>query len=111
MTASSCILPDTYETREAIYISPPMTIGKHEWCCVVYRHPAYGACTNYHWRRISPPGALDAYGPARWSPQNEWPRYNSDDTYSGLPRRLLVLWERYRPQIEAALASGKGGAS
>jgi hypothetical protein len=111
MTVTTCTLPDTYQTRQALYVSPSMTIGKHEWCCVVYRHGTYGACTDYHWRKIYPANLVAACGPARWTSEKGWPRYNGNDTYNGLPRRLRILWERHRPQIETALAFGRGGAS
>jgi hypothetical protein len=103
--------PPTYYINLALYISPPIVIGKHEWCCVVYRHSEYGACTDYHWRKVIPPSWKATFGPERWSPQKDWPHYDTNDTHGGLPRRLEKLYLRHRAEIEAALARGKGGAS
>jgi hypothetical protein len=111
MTQPPCTLPDTYYTQQALYISPPMVIGKHEWCCVVYRHSQYGACTDHHWRRLYPQSWAQGLPRERWRSQEHWPHYDTNDTYNGLPRRLQTLYLRHREQIEAALARGKGGAS
>lgn len=111
MTATSFTLPDTDQTREALYISPPMVIGKHEWCCVVYRHSQYGPCTDYHWRRLYPQCCMKDLPPDRWRSHKDWPRYDHNDTYDGLPRRLEKLYLRHREMIVAALAPEKGGAS
>ena len=111
MTQPPSTLPDTFQMREALYVSPSMAIGKHEWCCVVYRHPEYGACTDYHWRKIIPRSWEADFGPERWASQEDWPHYDTNDTYSGLPRRLEKLHLRHRDEIDAALARGKGGAS
>ena len=111
MTQPPPTLPDTYYTQQALYISPPLVIGKHEWRCVVYRHSQYGACTDYHWRKIIPPSWQADFGPGRWASQEDWPRYDTNDTYGGLPRSLRKLYLRHQTEIEAALARGKGGAS
>lgn len=111
MTEPSSVPHDTYYMNLALYISPPMIIGKHEWCCVVYRHAKYGACTEYHWRKLYPQSWAQGLPPDRWRSQENWPRHDTNDTYGGLPRSLQKLYLRHRQEIEAALARGKGGAS
>jgi hypothetical protein len=110
MTEAPGSLPDTYYMNLALYISPPMAIGKHEWCCVVYRHSQYGACTDYHWRKLYRESWVQGLPRDRWRPQEEWPRYATNDTYGGLPRSLEKLYLRHRQEIEGALARGKAGA-
>jgi hypothetical protein len=103
MTKASCVPPDTYYMNRALYISPPMLIGKHEWCCVVYRHDEYGACTDYHWRKIIPASWQATFGPERWASEESWPRYDTNDTYGGLPRRLKKI-------VSAPPRRDRGGA-
>lgn len=91
----------TYQENLAIYETPTMRIGKHEWKCVVYRHDIYGACTNYHWRN---PDNLDM---PDFQECRAWPNYDGNDTYNGLPRSLIKLYRKYEAEIEAALVTGK----
>jgi hypothetical protein len=75
----------TIYMSQAVYISPPMLIGKTEWCLVVYQHVSYRLCTDYHWRRSNHDD---------WMPSKKWPSYDGNDTHDGLPRTLLKLWKR-----------------
>lgn len=88
----------THEEQSAIYQSPFIKIGKHEWKCVVYRHQIHGACTSYHWRL---PGNA-------WQSEKQWPSYDHNDTYNGLPKSLSRLWRKYEVYIKNALCTGKG---
>lgn len=77
-----------------LYISPDYAIGKHRWRCVVYRHPTYGPCTHWEWRRFQ----ADP-----WRHHREWPRYDFNNTHYGLPRTLGHVYEAHKPEIFAAL--------
>jgi hypothetical protein len=81
---------------EIIYTSPERQIGKHRWRCQVYAHDSFGACTRYQW-----------WDGLRWRDDEQWPRYNSHDSNSGLPKSLEKLYRQYERDIFAALLKGK----
>lgn len=81
------------------YESPPMLIGhtyRFEWRVIVTESSWKPGTrvTAYQWR---PPGR------SQWRHSREWPSYDFNHTYYGLPRGLRKLWERYQSQIELAL--------
>ena len=82
------------------YRSPPRKIGKHEWRMVVYRarYPVGDrrAFIGYEWRRLD--------NPDRYRRDVDWPRYNSDDTYSGMPKTLSKIWKEHESERKEALA-------
>lgn len=81
------------------YETPEVTIGKHQWRCVV-KDGRWGIVTEYQFRLIPPPGQ-----PApTWTDGREWPTYNiNDGMYLGMPKSLTSLYEQYKEQIKAAL--------
>jgi hypothetical protein len=68
-----------------LHVSQPMLIGKHEWRLRIFNHPTYGPCTTFEWRRAGSDG---------WNPQRQWPSYDINHTYLGVPRGLDRLYDR-----------------
>ncbi|MEQ9448210.1 MAG: hypothetical protein RLN70_04780, partial [Rhodospirillaceae bacterium] len=68
------------------YSTNPMKLGNHEWRCLVVGFYRGGRCTKYQWRK--PACTIGDYTqPAgRWKNAQDWPSFNSDDTYHGLPK-------------------------
>ena len=94
--------------RTYLFESPSYRIGKKEWRAVVYDAEAYlgaTAFTDYEWRSpayIVRGQLLDA--PTPWAPSREWHSYDSNDgIYGGLPRRLRMIYERHKIEIQRAL--------
>jgi len=82
-----------------IYESPQMLIGRthqFEWRVIVTESRIIPGrrVTEYQWR---PPGL------SCWHGTREWPTYDFNHTYYGLPLGLRKLWERYQPEIQAVL--------
>lgn len=86
-----------------VYATPAARVGKHEWRCCVrpYRlmatslHPeATTLCTAWEFRRA---------GDSLWRSSKEWPTYDDHKYDDGLPKSLVKVWERHRPEIYAAL--------
>jgi hypothetical protein len=75
----------------ALYESCPMTIGKHEWRVIVTPSDFGGNCLEYQWRPSSKQGLPEAMR-LHWRSGKEWPRWNGNDTYCGLPRTLQKLY-------------------
>jgi hypothetical protein len=71
--------------NEALYASEPMIIGKHSWRMKIIRRQNGQTTTRYEF--------MDESG-CFWHDQKDWPRYNFNDTYLGLPRGLNKLYER-----------------
>jgi hypothetical protein len=76
-----------------------MESGKHQWRIVI---TAQGY-TEYQFR--SPPVRLRnfTYTEFTWHHYREWPGYDHNDTFDGLPRTLRKLWEVNRVTIERIL--------
>lgn len=95
-------------SRIYLYISPIHQIGKREWRAVVYDANGYlgaSAFTDFEWRF---PAFLGLDPPSEWKSITDHPRYNSNDgMYAGCPRTLRKLYERYKAEINQALAAGK----
>jgi hypothetical protein len=88
------VMPDakpeeTIPSYQALYTSPSMSIGQHEWRMLIERS-GRGAVTRYEFQDES--GAF-------WHRSQEWPRYDINDTYFGLPRGLAKLYEREQPAL------------
>lgn len=81
--------------------SEPMRIRNHEWRIIVFQTLSYGRCTRYQWRPVN---TLAGLPPARWRNDTDWPRYNSDDTYNGLPRSLMRLYKQNLNKVKKSLA-------
>ena len=73
---------------EYLYISNSMKIGKHFWRIVVEPSRYGGNCTEYQYNMAR------SNGLSVWLTETSWPRYNSNDTYNGIPKSLKRLWER-----------------
>lgn len=79
------------------YISPPIKIGNTHWRLVIKERAAHSnldeerkrLCTEYQWN-----------DEGRWLLGTEWPAYNINDTYLGMPRRLSKLYEREKATID-----------
>ena len=82
-------LEETVPSYQALYTSPSMTIGQHEWRMLIERS-GRGAVTRYEFQDES--GAF-------WHRSQEWPRYDINDTYLGLPLGLAKLYEREQPAL------------
>ena len=79
------------ESYQTLYVSPPMTIGKHAWRLFIER-AGRGKVTRYEFQDES--GCF-------WRRSQEWRGYDINDTYLGLPRGLAKLYERERPALVA----------
>jgi hypothetical protein len=77
-----------------LYESAPMQIGKHGWRAVVKPSPYGVYVIEYQWRTSSA---------AQWRTVTEWPRWNGNDTYCGLPKSLATLYRRNQQAIQHAL--------
>src|SRR5271165_7191841 len=86
----------TFESR-------PMLIGKHEWRVIVKPFYLGGNCTEYQWRSAPVPG-LPEYTQGHWRRDRDWPRWNGDDTYCGLPKTLMRLYDREKTALDRHLS-------
>jgi len=72
------------KTPETIYFeTAPFLIGRYEWRLLVKAFYFGGRCTSYQWRRI---------GEEVWKDARDWPRFDLNDTYEGLPKSLEKLY-------------------
>lgn len=78
--------------------SRPMLIGKHEWRVIVKPFYLGGNCLEYQWRPAPMPGM-----PGQWNGETDWPHWNGDDTYCGLPRTLRKLYDREKASLDKHL--------
>lgn len=85
---------------EYLYISESMKIGKHFWRITVQSSRWGGNCTEYQYNMAS-------NGLSVWLSETSWHRYNSNDTYNGLPKSLIKLWEREYDKIYPLLRPPK----
>lgn len=73
------------------YTGKPMQIGNHLWRMVIgYNDRGREVVTRYEF--------LDK-STMFWSHQQAWPRYNINDPYLGLPKRLSELYARELPAL------------
>lgn len=80
------------------WLSHPMQIGKHLWRVGVGEYDIRSPdnltrCTFYQYSR----DGMD------WKEAREWPSYDSNDTYNGLPLSLDRLYKRERRALDTAL--------
>ncbi len=101
------------------YASPPMMIGKHEWRVTVIPSRFYdrkqaimipARSTLFEWRRPAYYFPGHHFEAGEWQSQRDWPRYNFNDSFLGLPRTLSKLYDRYKDEIHAALEFGQEAA-
>jgi len=85
-----------------IYESKPITIGKHEWRVIVMPFYLGGTCLEYQWRRLDTFG-LPATFRDPWRGEEDWPSFNGNDTYCGLPRTLKKLYDREKAELDRHL--------
>lgn len=82
------------------YETPHMLIGKHYWRMIVIdfwlvpNDQSYKRCTRFQWRR----SFFDV-----WQNASEWPTYNHNDTFDGIPKSLSKLFYKYEREIMSAL--------
>lgn len=83
-----------------------MRIGKHDWRMIV-RPSDYSSrnVTEYQWRPANLHGLPDELHARRepWRSGEEWPGYNFNDSYLGLPKTLRALYDREKPQLDRHL--------
>ena len=79
-----------------LYSSPPMVIGDHRWRAEVCGHATQGAHLHYQYE----------VSPGCWYDEQQWPDYDPDNSYGGLPCALSELYLAYVREIVAALAYG-----
>ncbi len=90
------ITPDTKPQEkligvsEPLYVSKPIQIGNHLWRMAIDRNDRGSLVTKYEYQDKS--GAF-------WNSQRQWPKYDINDTYLGLPRGLEKLYERELPAL------------
>ena len=82
--------PTPIITNSPLYTSEPMQIGKHLWRIKIDHFDRSRLCTSYEFQDES--GSF-------WHRSQDWPRYNINDTYLGLPRNLAKLYEREQPAL------------
>ncbi|SEF11599.1 hypothetical protein SAMN02787142_7731 [Burkholderia sp. WP9] len=75
------------------HVSSPMKIGLHEWRLNIRDFNIGGqihVCTEYEWRGCNDP----------WRSAKNWPTYDHNDTYNGLPRSLRKLYEANHAAVD-----------
>jgi hypothetical protein len=83
--------------EKTIYETPVYRIGKNHWKLQVYVNQYYGNCTRYLWQRA------DSDDPRHWKTSHQWPKYDGNDTYDGLPRSLEKIYNRHQLEIKNSL--------
>lgn len=91
--------------ENTIFTSEPMVIGRSgvQWRILVKEG-------NPHWK---PPDVIDRWTcyefkypddvfvkNKRWQDSHQWPSYDFNDTYSGLPRSLAKLYDKNKVTIK-----------
>lgn len=87
----------------SLFQSESARIGKHWWRILV-RQGHGGRHTEYQFRRAEPNDGL-----SQWRGQRDWPAYNTNDPYCGLPRTLSKLHKANEQEIRAALDEAHPG--
>lgn len=80
------ITPPDYHT---LYVSPTMRVGQHDWRLRIERN-GRGMVTKYEFQDKESP---------LWRRSQDWPGYDINDTYLGLPKGLTKLYERERQAL------------
>lgn len=88
---------DALGTDNVLYETPVYKIGKHEWKLLVHNNSYYGNVTQFFWRRFST--IQNFY----FNPDTEWPKWNGNDTYCGLPLSLNKIYLKHKEEIKKAL--------
>lgn len=76
--------------NHTLYVSPALRVGQHDWRLCIERGWR-GMVTRYEFQDKDSP---------IWRRSQEWPGYDINDTFLGLPRGLSKLYERERPALE-----------
>lgn len=86
-----------------VFATPEYTVGKHVWRMIVYVGQDMATKEPRRYTSYQFKGAAGAASPAGWCAARDWPQYNPNDTYDGLPRSLEKIYTRHKEQIHAAL--------
>lgn len=85
----------------ALFETPVVRIGKHEWRVLVVSHPTADAVIEYQWRRLP---AIPGSPAGPWRHETEWPSHDHNDGQTaGLPKSVFKLYAAYKDEIRAAL--------
>lgn len=80
-----------FSTREYLFKSEPLKIGKNTWRFVVYKdkipYKKFDIFADYEFVRNN-----------CWEFSTEFSRYDSNDTYNGLPKTLIKLWNKHKEE-------------
>ncbi len=79
----------TVTDYQTLYVSPPMQVSNHLWRLRIERS-GRAMFTVYEFQDES--GSF-------WKRSQDWPEYDTNDTYSGLPRGLSNLYRREQPAL------------
>lgn len=84
--------------NEVFYTSPAITIGSTEWRLQIRESAASpgSKVTVYQFR-----GSLYRGLSKQWHDARYWPSYDFNDTYLGLPPKLVKLWEQQQRVLAA----------
>ena len=82
-----------------LFESTPLLIGKHEWRVIVRPFYLGGNCLEYQWRPAPMPGLPEGMA-GHWRGERDWPHWNGDDTYCGLPKTLRKLYHREKAALD-----------
>jgi hypothetical protein len=80
---------DTPPDYHTLYVSPIMRVVQHDWRLQIERS-GRGMVTKYEFQDKDSP---------IWRRSQEWHGYDINDTYLGLPKGLVKLYERERPAL------------
>lgn len=83
-------MANTSNENDFPYLSSPMKIGKQLWRMRICENGQGQVVTRYEFQDSS--GMF-------WHGQRDWPWYDFNDTYLGLPKELAKLYERERPAL------------
>ena len=91
------IVQQRKDDPNVLYKTPPMKIGSQSYWRLIVIPSSYapGRATLYQW--IS---ATATY----WHDQQDWPSYDFNDTYLGLPMALRTLFDKHKSEIANVLA-------
>jgi len=78
-----------------IYATPHMKIANFQWRCVVeYSDFLLSNCSHFEFRKNQH---------SDWTTDKNWPTYDDNAAFGGMPKTLAKLYERFKSEILAAL--------
>lgn len=102
----------TSSGKPIVFATPACVVGKHEWRCIVYHDPKWSGVeknstgfsivtgprnfSDWEWRSL---------GESPWRARHDWPKYDSHDSFDGLPKTLQTIWNKHEVEINAAVQS------